>query len=460
MVNSQYPDLHSYNNGGLEIRFDGTYDVEGQEYYQDDMYSRPAYRQGGSADPPLTPKSTTASEGGRRVTRSGRPIAHSGSPHTSVKGDKAKVTKPKVKKPKASKVDKQKTAELTAPLSELTKNSGIPIKNMEEWVNRSAEVRRAEVAKRKGYVTRPMNSFMLYRSAYAERTKFWCSQNNHQVVSSVSGESWPLEPAEVRERYNKYALIERANHQLAHPSYKFSPNKPTTPARSKKIGEQYDEDDDEEEKSDSDDPDAEWGPPTRRKKQARPSRREERQAVYPTTSNYHGDRYDQNFDQYNDVYESSWDNTPIGKPMPAAYGHDDLYFRPYYPTAVHQNALAPRIEELRERVAHQPSQRYGGEQSLIGLPGGQHPELLRSRTHTPVQYHSQIDPSLLDFDGQQIDPRFLVRGDLESNYNAAYEDYEGGHAQAEVYQSEHWQSMGPMETGSEFDKYMSEHRGV
>lgn len=70
-----------------------------------------------------------------------------------------------------------------------------------------------------------MNSFMLYRSAYSERTKIWCLQNNHQVVSSVSGESWPLEPPHIREKYSDLAKRERENHQRAHPGYKFSPSK-------------------------------------------------------------------------------------------------------------------------------------------------------------------------------------------------------------------------------------------
>ncbi|KAF1817369.1 hypothetical protein P152DRAFT_387830, partial [Eremomyces bilateralis CBS 781.70] len=101
----------------------------------------------------------------------------------------------------------------------------LPLRDIEAWVNRSIEERRAEVAKRKGYVARPMNSFMLYRSAFADRTKEWCTQNNHQVVSSISGESWPLEPPEIREQYNEWARIERVNHQNAHPNYKFSPSK-------------------------------------------------------------------------------------------------------------------------------------------------------------------------------------------------------------------------------------------
>lgn len=130
------------------------------------------------------------------------------------------------RRPAAGKGEKPRAPKLTVPLSEITKNyDHIPMRNMESWVHRSAEARHAEAEKRGGYVTRPMNSFMLYRSAYAERTKFWCLQNNHQVVSSVSGESWPLEPVHIREHYNELARIERENHQAAHPGYKFSPSK-------------------------------------------------------------------------------------------------------------------------------------------------------------------------------------------------------------------------------------------
>ena len=104
-------------------------------------------------------------------------------------------------------------------MSVLTKDFDVPIKNLEDWVNRPFDVRKREVEKRNGYITRPMNSFMLYRSAYAERAKSWCLQNNHQVVSSVAGESWPLEPSEIRDMYNEYAKVERINHQNAHPTY-------------------------------------------------------------------------------------------------------------------------------------------------------------------------------------------------------------------------------------------------
>jgi hypothetical protein len=79
-----------------------------------------------------------------------------------------------------------------------------------------------------GKVPRPMNSFMLYRSAYAERTKQWFMQNNHQHVSKISGRSWAMEPQEIRNQFDAWAKIERANHQVAFPNYKFSPSKTAT----------------------------------------------------------------------------------------------------------------------------------------------------------------------------------------------------------------------------------------
>ncbi|KAI5296163.1 hypothetical protein KEM52_005367 [Ascosphaera acerosa] len=131
--------------------------------------------------------------------------------------------------------DDSATPELTAPLSELTKHmTHIPVRDMEAHAHRSLEVRLKEVEKKNGKIARPMNSFLLYRSAYAERTKEWCSKNNHQIVSRVSGASWPLETPEIREKYEQLAIIERENHKKAHPDYKFSPNKATSAALKRK----------------------------------------------------------------------------------------------------------------------------------------------------------------------------------------------------------------------------------
>lgn len=119
---------------------------------------------------------------------------------------------------------------LTQPLSELTKDfRDHAVKDMAQWVNRPAAVRRSESSKRNGFVTRPMNSFFLYRLAYADRTKAWCLRNDHTVISAVSGQSWPLEPPHIREKYIELARLERRNHRETYPDYKFSPSPKETP---------------------------------------------------------------------------------------------------------------------------------------------------------------------------------------------------------------------------------------
>lgn len=98
---------------------------------------------------------------------------------------------------------------------------------MMAWANRPHEERRQEVSSQhKGNVPRPLNSFMLYRQAYKERIKKWGEQgNNNQLISRVAGESWNMEPPEIKDFYAKVSIIERDNHAAAFPEYKFAPNK-------------------------------------------------------------------------------------------------------------------------------------------------------------------------------------------------------------------------------------------
>lgn len=149
------------------------------------------------------------------------------------------------KKVKKEKVKTERTmAKLERPLSVLTAAwTHVPVVDIEAYVNRPDSVRLAEVetGKTPGKVKRPMNSFMLYRKAYQNRTKNWCLQNNHQVVSQVCGDSWPLEPKEVREKFELWAKIERQNHQNAHPGYKFSPSKAGSKAAAKRKAGEPDE---------------------------------------------------------------------------------------------------------------------------------------------------------------------------------------------------------------------------
>ena len=344
-------------------------------------------------DPP-TPHSRTSD--GRR-TRSGRPLARTASP--SVRGDNSRgrvsKTSPKPRRSKAAKSEKPKIPKLTAPLSELTKDMTIPVRDMDAWVNRSVEERQQEVEVRKGYVTRPMNSFMLYRSAYADRTKEWCRQNNHQVVSSVSGESWPMEPPEVREKYNELAKLERINHQDAHPNYKFSPSK--AGQSRKRKGTDSDEDD-EDDMSDYEEGDAAWTPSGQRKSRPRPGGRIGRDTAYPSEMIFndpYGRSFGPSFGPNGSINKSTWEATNEGRPIPAAIGNHDLYDYQYYQTTVHPSAGPPGTEDVRLQRTETPGVHYQTAPSLLGLPGGQHHDLMGSRAGTPLSFDNQLDPQLL-----------------------------------------------------------------
>ncbi|KAI2937940.1 transcriptional regulator family: HMG [Aspergillus niger] len=112
---------------------------------------------------------------------------------------------------------------LPCPLSEL--NDGmqdIPVRDMYAWVHRPVATRRQEARQRHQRIPRPLNSFILYRLAYSDRVKYWLGRNDHQTISRLSGQSWKMEAAHIREKYETLAEMEKQNHARAHPGYRFS----------------------------------------------------------------------------------------------------------------------------------------------------------------------------------------------------------------------------------------------
>jgi hypothetical protein len=332
---------------------------------------------------------------------------------------------------------------------------------MEEWVNRPADVRRDEAEKRNGYITRPMNSFMLYRSAYAERAKAWCAQNNHQIVSSVAGESWPLEPSGIRDLYNEYAKIERINHQNAHPTYKFSPSKAAAPPKKRK-GEWSDD----EEPSDLDD--TEWAPGGGRSRN-RQARRLERSLSYPANG-MNPEFFDRNFGPNgHGMNKSSWEMTNEGRPMPMPM-HNDPYNQ-YYQTAAYPGMMAANYQDemrMRRMGVPAPAPQFASNHALLGLPEGNAGDLM----HTSFD-DGQLDPMLLAYDGSHhsdIDPTSLqhaYRGGHPSMLDAKLDQHDIDSLldisqTRNDYHTGPWQSdptMVSLEQESEFDKWMGEHHG-
>jgi len=252
---------------------------------------------------PATSPPTPARNTEVRVTRNG--TYPRGGKAPTVSRPAAPTTAPKRKagkdRPKAIK----KSPHLSGPMSEITKESHIPVVDIGTYVHRSTEERLREVATGKipGKIKRPMNAFMLYRKAYQNRAKEWCSQHNHQVVSQVCGDSWPLEPDHVRAQFTEWAKIERDNHQKAHPSYKFTPSKPHK-AKAVAAGKRARDDD-----GDEDPEDPEWHGSKRMRRTVTPFDDEDYQQ--PRSLYNGGGGYQQN--------RSTFHASNPHKPMPPPY---------------------------------------------------------------------------------------------------------------------------------------------
>lgn len=318
----------------------------------------------------------------------------------------------RIRKRRSPRVDKSGPI-VTAPLSVLTKDMvHIPIRDMEAWVTRTAETRREEAAARDGKVARPMNSFMLYRSAYAERTKEWCAQNNHQVVSRASGQSWPLEPKEIRDLYERYAAIERDNHQKAHPDYKFAPNKAQNSPKKRSVAARGDDN------SDPDDAGFDIASGSRPMgKWAKRSHADEgfgsrTSTPFDKDSSYES-RNSTPFDHpgsemylhHPDVNRSSWEMINPGRPLPGMLSPPEQSH--YYQPSIHQSLLGPNIEDVTYKKMGIPGVSYDPQCTMGGLPGNSHPELLGSGPSSSrrVEESAQVDPQLLEFNNTQHQQR-------------------------------------------------------
>jgi hypothetical protein len=315
---------------------------------------------------PHTPP-TTGYDDAPITTRSGRALGSPLDPNSPQMTRRSRSPRPK-KTPKAGKTGKASGTVIDQPLSVLTKDYTIPVKDMEAWVNRPVETRLEEAEKKNGHIARPMNSFMLYRSAYADRVKQYCRENNHQVVSQVSGASWPLEPKDIREMYEKYASVERENHHAAHPDYKFAPNKNSSAKKRKDF-------------DDSDDEDSEWGGSRRGGKRVKreESRSQSSTPVEPTKVIRHP------LDHYNP--SSYRTNNPYSR-APVIPGPDG-----YYQQQVTQ--YIQNVEDVSFRQIENPFATQQMTGSLVGLPNGNgHDDVLRAQPKAP----SLMDPRLLQYE--------------------------------------------------------------
>lgn len=253
-----------------------------------------------------------------------------------------------------------------------------------------------------------------------------------------------MEPPEVREEFNELAKIERMNHQSAHPTYKFSPSKGNTLTKRRKESISDDEDDDV---SDVDDPDGDYGPPGQRRSRARAARRHDREVGY---TSHTVDPFGSSPVQHS----SQWDTSGQVKPLPVAMMQANPY-HPYHQTAIQQGYGAPAVhfEDARLQSTQAASGQYNAGASLIGLPGGDHVDLLQlhSQGNTPAAHDGQVDPMLLAYGGNQLGEQALHPQEELAVYEL--ENY-GGNGGMPEYQPIAWQTdpvVGSIAQSSEFE---------
>ncbi|KAI1174473.1 hypothetical protein F4777DRAFT_381534 [Nemania sp. FL0916] len=121
---------------------------------------------------------------------------------------------------------------LQKPLSQLAKNHPeIPKFDINAFVRRSAKERQTYTAKKVG---RPLNAFILYRKTYQDHAKHILKGNDNQALSRCIGASYRMEDQAVKDKFARYAQIEKEFHKAAFPNYAFHP---------KSRGEKSDKDD-------------------------------------------------------------------------------------------------------------------------------------------------------------------------------------------------------------------------
>ena len=108
--------------------------------------------------------------------------------------------------------------QIAKPISTLTHLG--PIKDIRAFINRSIAERQTE--KPENRIPRPQNPFILYRSTFSARAKAFCRESNHQVLSKVLGASWAMESDQVKRKFSELAELEKVQHSLAFPGYKFT----------------------------------------------------------------------------------------------------------------------------------------------------------------------------------------------------------------------------------------------
>ncbi|KAJ5935412.1 hypothetical protein N7466_004959 [Penicillium verhagenii] len=332
-------------------------------------------------DPAMNTPSTTSCEELGRISASPTP---SWSPLPQRRAGTPR--RPRERRPRrASTKRKAKTEiDIDEPFSISTAHmTNIPIRDMHAWAHRPAEERH-EQARQKNKIPRPMNAFMMYRSAYAERAKAFLHQNNYQFVNSWIAASWDIETEDLKNYYRDIASLESKNHHFVHPQYKFSPNRgPVVAAVAEPVAPSH--------------PGpfvADHGSPAWSDLDYAPSQASfhERSHSLPTDVVYHS----RSTTPMNSIQEMS----SFGQPV----------WSGGYPMQNYNTALQMMTTPYEDM--YQGHRRWTVSNGLNGLPGGSHHDLLQPHHNDAisgrVSVEGSLDPQVLSYKVESEDTSILT----------------------------------------------------
>lgn len=302
----------------------------------------------------------------------------------------------------------------------------------------TADKRKAEATKKDGRTARPMNAFMLYRAAWADRCKEHFKLTNHQYVSQILGASWRMEDKDVKKRWNDMGSAESENHKRSMPDYKYQPSKPTSKLDM--------EDSDLGDCELDNDPDGEYRPPGRY-----PRKRLPENAATAVANQYGQDTYGYPAQTSVQAWEYSQARpqaTPYAQIQPYA-GHNGQYMQPAEYFQHYQQA-----PEEMSMVNATPASSYSARQPLAAIPGGQTPDLMQhSRTQTPLlQQYPDLQmgahygvPQGMNYQTSaaqhHVDSNLLTVSEQDSHFTAALDVFNGNGASEGLGQEDIWRDL-------------------
>ena len=245
---------------------------------------------------------------------------------------------------------------MPGPITELGKDSGIELFDIEAYIERSDDQRQRE-ADAAGKIKRPMNAYIMYRKVYQERVKEYSKETNHQTISQLVSSSWAQEGQELRDRYAHYASIERDNHMKAHPDYKFQPKARTS---KKRKGEGVSDD----ELSDLDASGSEWG--ASRYGRSRPKQARRDRSFAMLEEDIFGGR--ESSYGWDDGYQhAAYHTVNPGRPPPMPMSSMDVH-PGYYPSMVPSGVHRDVSTAYGDSIAVDEAELFSGPR-VSGVPG-------------------------------------------------------------------------------------------